>query len=190
MKTVCRRALALLLLAALLAVLSGCYVVSPQPMRRVKGTYRLVDYTVTPAHERREGYTPPTRDYVAGEGYLYTDYLVISGDGTGYYVHKTADGPAYVRQISLSFEYGEESSRIAYVILHGVTVGEVEGGIDRLGVTRDRLGYSKAAFDYTEPFTKLEKRTEGITLSFERVSGATDPSYVEKQLGTLTPYEN
>lgn len=189
MKKALRRAMAVLLTLSLLLLLSGCYVVSPQPMRRVRGTYLLTSYTVTPAHERRPGYTPVTYDYVAGEAYRYTDYLVVTDSGKGYYVHKAADAPAYVREISLSYRYSEESSRISYIVLSGITVAGIEGGVSELGVTRDHLGYSKAAFDYTEPFTKLEKRTEGISLSFERVSSATDLSYVEDRLGTLVPHE-
>ena len=184
-----KRISAVLLLLLLLAALSGCYVISPQRMWRVKGTYRLTGYTVTPSHERREGYTPRTYDYVAGEDYLYEDYLVITAEGRGYYVHKAKDAPATVQEIGLSYTYNsEDSSKVDYVTLGGLTIISLPEGAEKLGVTRDNLGYSKPGINYTEPFTGKEKTTESISVRFERVNRATDLSYVEKQLGALEAY--
>ena len=65
-----RRIISLLLIIALAVSLSGCYIVSGQKMRAVKGTYKLTTYSYTPQHERREGYTAPSYDYVNGEKYM------------------------------------------------------------------------------------------------------------------------
>lgn len=184
-----KRIAAVLLLLAMIAALSGCYITSPQWMFRVKGTYRLTSYTVTPNYERREGYTPPTSDYVAGEDYLYEDYLVVTGNGSGYYVHREKGGTAYYEAISLSYEYAEDSKKVQYVTLSGLTVATLPEGAEKLGVSKHTLGYSKVGINYTEPFTGKEKTTESISVRFERVNRATDLSYVEKQLGTLIPHE-
>ncbi len=184
-----KRISAVVLLLAMLAALSGCYVISPQRMWRVKGTYRLTGYSVTPKHERKEGYTPTTVDYVADDEYLFEDYLVITGEGRGYYVHKAKDTPATVQEISLSYEYNaEDSSKVEYVILGGLAVISLPEGAEKLGITRNNLGYSKPGIDYTELATKRPMRTESNSVRFERVNRATDLSFVEKQLGTLTPY--
>ena len=110
-------------------------------MSELKGTYRLVSYTYTPSHERKEGRTPTTYDYVNDEKYKYEDYLVITGSGRGYYAHRDASGDAYVKEITLNYEYNQEnSSRIDYVIYNdALTQGNTAGGISRLGVSGETL---------------------------------------------------
>jgi hypothetical protein len=186
-----KRIISLLLIIALAVSLSSCYVVFGQKMRTVKGTYKLTSYTYTPQHERREGYTAPTHDYVNGEKYMYEDYLVVTGTGSGYYVHKGADGDAYVKEITLSYEYDpEDSSKVNYVTFNdSISVNSDEGGRHRLGVSRNSFNYSKAAFDYTEIITKRKMRTESIGVHWEKVSRATDLSYVSEQLGELKYYD-
>ena len=95
--------LVLLLVLAFAANMAGCYMVSGQKMDKVKGTYKLTNYTYTPSYERREGYTPNSRDYINDAKYLYEDYLIITGGSTGYYVHKEANAPAYVKEVTLSY---------------------------------------------------------------------------------------
>ena len=160
-------------------------------MKAVKGTYKLTTYSYTPQHERRSGYTAPTYDYVNGEKYMYEDYLVVTGTGTGYYIHKDASGDAYVKEITLSYEYdSEDSSKVNYVTYNdSVSVNSDEGGRHRLGVTKDGFNYYKAAFDYTELITKRQMRTESISVHWEKVSRATDLTYVSEQLGELKYYE-
>ena len=187
-----KKLISILLIAVLLtASLSGCYIVSGQKMKSVKGTYKLVTYTYTPQHERRNGYTATTYDYVNGEKYMYEDYLVVTGTSTGYYIHKDASGDAYIKEITLSYEYDtEDSSKVNYVIYNdSVSVNSNEGGRHRLGVSKDSFNYSKAAFDFTELFTKREMRTESISVRWEKVSRATDLSYISEQLGELKYYE-
>ena len=81
-----KKLLALALIFSFLLAATGCYVVQSQKMRDLKGTYKLTTYTYTPKYERKEGYTPKSKDYINGEEYMYEDYLVITGEGKGYYV--------------------------------------------------------------------------------------------------------
>ena len=173
MKTM-KRWIALLLAVALLASLAGCTVIMPQRMYRLKGTYKLVQYTVTPAGEDRGA---------AATEYAYTDYLVITGDSTGYYIHKSEGEPAVVSTVALSYQYAEDSKKIEYVS-YGNTEDESPLSGIKLGVARDSLSYSKLALGYTEPFTGREMTTEGITVRFERISRKTDPAYAEGLLNT------
>lgn len=187
-----RKIISALLIVAILAVsLSGCYIVSGQKMRDVKGTYKLMTYSYTPQHERRSGYTAPTYDYVNDEKYKYEDYLIVTGTGTGYYVHTEAGGDNYIKEITLRYEYdSEDSSKVNYVIYNdSISVNSDEGGRHRLGVSKDSFNYSKSAFDYTELFTKREMRTESISVRWEKVSRAADLSYVTDLFSDLAYYE-
>ena len=187
-----KRLLSALLIVALLAVsLSGCYIVSGQKMRAVKGTYKLTTYTYTPSHERKNGYTPTTYDYVNGEKYMYEDYLIVTGTSTGYYVHTEAGGDNYVKEVTLRYEYDtEDSSKVNYVIYNdSISVNSDDGGTHRLGVNKDSFNYSKSAINYTQLITKKEMSTEAITVRWEKVSKATDLSYISEQLGELKYYE-
>ncbi|MBE6926349.1 MAG: hypothetical protein E7461_05840 [Ruminococcaceae bacterium] len=185
-----------ILLVALLIVgfavnMAGCYMVSGQKMDRVKGTYKLTNYTYTPSYERREGYTPKTRDYINDEKYLYEDYLVITGSGTGYYVHKEANAPAYVKEVRMSFEYNtDNSSLVDYVIYNdALTVSSSTNNGNRLGVSKNILNFSRPAFDYTQLFTNKPMRTEDVYVRWEKVDRATDLSYAQKQVGELKEYD-
>ena len=185
-----RRTVAMLLIAALVISLTGCYIISPQRMSELKGTYRLASYTYTPSHERKEGRTPTTYDYVNDDKYKYEDYLVITGSGRGYYAHRDASGDAYVKEITLNYEYNQEnSSRVDYVIYNdALTQGDTTGGISRLGVSGKSLNYSLVAFDYTELFTKRPMRSDERSVRWEKVDDATDLSYVTEQMGDLKSY--
>ena len=167
----------------------GCYMVSGQKMDRVKGTYKLTNYTRIPQYERREGYTPKTINYLTDEDYQYEDYLIVTGNGSGYYVHKDVNTPAYSKEVTLSYQYDDEnSSLVEYVVYNDSVSVNASSGVNKLGVTKGYLNYSKPAFDYTEIFTKRPMRTEDIGVRWEKVDKATDLSYVEKQLGTLKKY--
>ena len=187
-----RKIISALLIVALLAVsLSGCYIVSGQKMRNVKGPYKLTTYTYTPQHERKSNYTALSYDYVNDERYKYEDYLIVTGTGTGYYVHTEAGGDNYIKEITLSYEYdSEDTSKVNYVTYNdSLSVNSDEGGRHRLGVSKDGFNYYKAAFDYTELFTKREMRTESLSVHWEKVSRATDLSYVNELFGNLPYYE-
>ncbi|MBE6983722.1 MAG: hypothetical protein E7435_05520 [Ruminococcaceae bacterium] len=182
--------LSVLLIAALLAAMSGCYVIRGQKMDKVKGTYKLTNYTYTPSYERREGYTPDRRDYINDEKYQYEDYLIITGSGSGYYVHKEVGAPAFVREVTLSYEYSQEdSSKVEYVVWNDAISKNQTSDIYRLGVNGKSLNHSIAAFDYTQLFTKKQMRSEDLYVRWEKVDNATDLSYAQKQLGTLKEYD-
>jgi hypothetical protein len=160
--------------------------VSGQKMDRVKGTYKLTSYTRIPQYERREGYTPKTINYLTDEDYQYEDYLIVTGNGSGYYVHKDVNTPAYSKEVTLSYQYDEEnSSLVEYVVYNDSVSVNASSGVNKLGVTKGYLNYSRPAFDYTELFTKRPMRSEDISVRWERVDKATDLSYVEEELGVL-----
>lgn len=167
----------------------GCYMISGQKMDKVKGTYKLTSYTYTPSYERREGYTPKTYDYVSGEDYLYEDYLVVTGAGTGYYVHKDVNNAAYSKEVNLSYMYNaEDSSQVEYVIWNDAVSGNSDSRGHKLGIAKNRLNFSLPAFDYTQLFTKKKMRSDDMYVSWEKVDKATDLSYVKNQLGELKEY--
>lgn len=185
---VLKRMLAVLLTASLLMTLAGCYLISGQKMKTVKGTYKLTNYTYIPKHE--QGKTPNTVNYLEDEEYLYEEYLIVTGEGRGYYVHKDANTPAYVKEVTLSYRYSaEDSSRVEYVIFNDALTVNSESGKNRLGVNKNTLGYSLPAIDYTELITKRKMRSEDMSVRWEKVDRATDLSYVEEQLGTLKRYD-
>ena len=189
MKTV-KHLLALLLIATILLSTVSCYFISGQKMRIVKGTYKLTHYSYTPSYERKEGYTPQTRDYVGGEEYLYEDYLIITGASTGYYVHKAVGVDPYVKEITLSYEYDDEdSSKVEYVIYNDAISINENSGIHRLGVTKNNLNYTKNAIDYTELFTKRPMRSEALSVRWTKVDKATDLSFVREQFSNLKKYD-
>lgn len=183
--------LVLLLVIAFAANMAGCYMVSGQKMDKVKGTYKLTNYTYTPSYERREGYTPNSRDYINDEKYLYEDYLIVTGGSTGYYVHKEANAPAYVKEVTLSYEYNaEDSSKVEYVIYNdALTVSSSTNNGNRLGVSGKVLNFSRPAFDYTQLFTKKPMRSEDLYVRWEKVDRATDLSYAKAQIGDLKEYD-
>lgn len=183
--------IALTLVLALLLSMTSCYVISGQRMYRLKGTYKLTRYTYTPKYERKDGVTPLSYDYVNDAEYKYEDYLVITGTGSGYYVHKDAGGEAYVKEITLSYEYSEDKpSKVEYVIFNdSLTVNADEGGYNRLGVAKNNLNYSKAAFDYTTIIGKTPMRSESLSIRWEKVDKATDLSYVNEQIDGLKYYK-
>ena len=189
MKTL-KRALIAMLIMALMLTLAGCYMISGQKMRTVRGTYQLTNYTYTPKYERKEGYTPRTFNYIEDEEYQYEDYLIITGTDIGYYVHKEANAPAYVKEVTLSYEYDDEdASKVEYVIFNDALTVNEDSGFNRLGITKNSLNYSKSGFDYTELLTKRPMHSEAISVRWTKVSRDTDLKYAENQLGELKKYD-
>ena len=185
-----KRLIAICLVVAFMAAFAGCYMVSGQKMKNLKGTYKLTHYTRTPKHERKEGYTQKTTNYLEDADYMYEDYLIITGSGMGYYVHKQVNEPAYVKEVTLRYEYNsEDSSKVDYFIFNDAISVDEDSDIHRLGVAKNNLNYTKAAIDYTELFTKRPMRTEALSVRWEKVSKDTDFEYVEEQLGALIEYE-
>ncbi len=180
-----------LLVIAFAVAMVGCYFVDSQKMDKVKGTYKLVNYTYVPSYERKEGYTPNRRDYINDEKYLYEDYLIVTGTSTGYYIHKDASGEAYVKEVTLSYEYdAEDSSKVEYVTYYdALNVGSTTNNGNHLGVSKGGLNFSRPAFDYTQLFTGKKMRSEDLDVNWEKVDKATDLSYVKKQIPSLKEYD-
>ncbi len=180
-----------LLVIAFAATLTGCYMISGQKMNEVKGTYKLKSYTYTPSYERKEGYTPNSTDYINDEKYLYEDYLIVTGTSTGYYVHKEANAPAYVKEVTLSYEFDvKDSSKVEYVIYNdALTAGNTTNDGNRLGVSRSGLNFKRPSLDYTQLFTHKKMRSEYLYVYWEKVDKATDLSYAKKQVGDLKEYD-
>ena len=170
------------LLAMIITVCaSGCFMVSGQKMKDVKGTYKLTNYIYTPKYERKEGYTPKTVDYLADYGYEV--YLIVTGNGNGYYVHKDNETPAYAKQALLSYEYDEDDSSMVEFVSYSL---DYSGTWNKFGVTKNKLNYSKPAFDYTELITKKNMRSESVDKDWQKVSSAIDLSYVQSVFSDLT----
>lgn len=179
-----------LVLVMMASSVFGCYFIQAQPMSKVKGTYKLTRYTYTRAYEKKEGYTPRSYNYVEDADFLFEDYLVVTGTGNGYYVHKAVDTPAFSKEVTLSYEYNQEdSSKIDYVIQNDAISINSTSDTHKLGVMKDVLNYSKQAIDYTQLFTNKPMRTEELSIRWEKVSNATDLSFVESQLGTIKKYD-
>ena len=172
-----------LLTAFSLMLLSGCMMINAQKMRVVKGTYKLSSYTYTPEYERKEGYTPKTVDYIADKG--YEEYLVITGEGIGYFAHKDNDGNAYITEVQLSYEYHEEDSSKVKVVKYKKST---DSQAQELGVQKGRLNYSKPSINYTQLITKKEMTTSSWSVAWEKVDGATDVSYAKAKLGNVAQY--
>ncbi len=190
MKKLTKYLLSVLLVAATLTTTVGCYIISGQKIDKVKGTYKLTTYTYIEKHERKDGYTPTTINYIEDAAYQYEDYLVITGSGTGYYIHKDAKTPAFAKEVTLSYEYDpEDTSKLQYVIFNDALTVDENTGSNKLGVTKNGLNYTKTAFNYTQLITKKEMRSESITVRWQKVDKATDLSYVEKQLGSVKKYD-
>ena len=153
-------------------------------MKNVKGTYQLTRYTYTPSYERKEGYTPKTIDYIEDKGYEV--YLVVTGTGEGYYVHKDNDTPAYCLNVSMAYEYSQDdSSKVDYVKYQ---TSLSNGSWNSFAVTKDALNYSLPAFDYTQLFTVKKMRSEAVDKDWKKISAATDLTYVKTKFTDLKEY--
>lgn len=173
-----------LLIIAFAAMLTGCYVVSGQKMNKLKGTYKLTSYTYTPSYSDKNGYVPATRDYINDERYKYEDYLVITGESMGYYVHKEANAPAYVKEVTLSYEHNaEDSSKIDYVTYKDALAKNQTPDGSHLGVSGKTLNFSAPSIHIGS------QHTRDCYVRWEKVDNATDLSYAKQQLGELKEYD-
>lgn len=140
-------------------------------MWRVKGTYELTSYS------RTNGKTNATTNYLETQGYQV--YLVVTGNSSGYLVYKdNDDGVSYYKTITLIYTYNEENDKkVDYVAFN------YAGEEQKFGVTKDHLNYSRPAIKLSENFY-----SDGISIGWTRKDRATNLSFVEEQLGTLTAY--
>ena len=152
-------------------LLAGCYMVSGQTMSKVKGTYELTSYS------RTNGKTNSVTNYLENG---YKAYLIVTGANEGYYVISDGETQPYYRMATLSYLYDEEdASKVEYVIYR------LEGSTEeqKLGVNKDGLNFSRPAVKLSE-----NMYSDGLSMTFKKVSKKTDLSYAEEKLGTLAQY--
>ena len=171
MKTI--RILSLVLtLTLVVAFASSCYIAMGTTMKKAKGTYELTSYSIT------DGKTNEVRNKITEDGVKV--YLVVTGESRGYYVYQSNDTPAYYREVNLSYEYSEEDSKkLTYVIYRF-------DGAD----SDQRLGVNAGSMNFSRPAIKLSDKiySDGISMSWKKVSSAVDLSYVTEQMGEIPPY--
>lgn len=161
-----------MLLVAMVMVLSvGCYIISGQKLSKVKGTYQLVSYT------RTNGKTNAVTDYLSKNG--YQAFLVVTGENEGYYVSRDNETEASYRKVSLTYTYStEDSSKLEYVTYRFAGSDE-----QKLGVSSNTLSFSRPAIKLSEMIY-----SDGLSMSWNRVDDAVDLSYVQAQWGTVAEY--
>ncbi|MBQ7369346.1 MAG: hypothetical protein IJW58_00045 [Clostridia bacterium] len=176
------RKICMILATALTMVfLAGCYVVQAQPMKNVKGTYQLTKYTYTRAYDH--GKPKPTAiDYIVDRG--FEEYLVVTGTGAGYFVHKDNETEAYCLNVNLAYQNSEEDSskidRFKYQIPLDNSWSE------DFGVTKGGLNYYLPSVNWGQWLGHSKE----VDIDWKKVSDATDLSYVETKFPNLTKYTN
>ena len=146
----------------------GCYMISGQPMNKLKGTYELKSYSWT------NGKNNATTNYMVS--IEYAAYLVVTGTSEGYYVWKSTDTSPTKIPVSLTYEYSQEdSSKVEYVYY------------TREGYEPKKFGVNKKNLNFNKPVVKFSETvyTNGEEMSFLKVSNATDLSYVIAEWGEL-----
>ena len=154
---------------------AGCYAVNAQPMKNIKGTYKLTHYTSTRKAKNSENVltTTTTDSLTTNEMEVY---LVLTGSSISYCYYKTADG-AYAYELSTTYEANEEDSSKYDFVSFG-TYPFLNSDISRLGITKSGLNFSRPPM-YWEPFGQPQS-TLGYDVNLQKVDKATDLSYVEK----------
>ncbi len=145
---------------------TGC-LVQPQKMEKLKGTYKMVTYTMT--------FEEKTTNVMEAQGLEV--YLVITGESKGYYAKKSNDVLAYVKEVDLVYEADEEDSdKIQKVNFKDSKEYKITWG-NSLYVIKDEV-YFKCP-----EVAKQEERH----IRYEKVSDKTDLSYVKEKLGSDVP---
>lgn len=175
------RVLCLAIVTTLLTLftLSSCMIIQSQRMKDVTGTYELTSYTYTPSYQEGQR-VPATINYIQDRGYKV--YLVVTGNGSGYYVHSDNSTPAYSVPVVLSYEYDQEdSSKVSYVNVKKPDYTDYES----FGVTKDSLNRSTPSITVPGLFGLPGTTTESLHKAWRKVDKATDLSYVKEQFEAL-----
>ncbi len=162
---------------------AGCYVTNAQPMKKIKGTYKLTQYKTTDKrYDENDSVVTTVVDKIVEEGMEV--YLVVTGESTGYYAYKDKETEAYAQEVELYYEASpEDTSEYTFVGYRVNTYSD----FDKFGVTKNRLNKSVPSI-----CMKIKDRPmyqQGYDKDWEKVSDAIDLSYVSAQLGGLTPYK-
>ena len=155
--------------------LSGCYIVNSGKLSQIEGTYVLTGYSTYENKMELMGIKL---------------YVIIRADGQGYFAYSDNDTPLYFSPLRCHYVSDTEKSGFySYVEIDFNGDGEW----DRFGIDcrlfERHLNYSKPI--YKGNILKGDFGVDYyITSSFDRVSGATDLSYVKSVLGDaeLVPY--
>lgn len=88
---------------------TGCYTAVPQKMWKVKGTYKLTNYSRTMGKNNST-----STDYLKEKEIVA--YLVVTGKSVGYYIYQDKDTPMTKENVSLRYEYStDEPNKVAHV---------------------------------------------------------------------------
>ena len=148
---------------------AGCYVVQAQPMKNVKGTYKLTHYSATYKAKNSSGVVTTTTTDRLAENEMEV-YLVVTGSSTGYCYYKNKDG-AYAYEVRLGYLANEEdSSKFDYVLLNDT----------KLAITQNGLNFSRIP-TYIEIFG-VPSSTYGYDVNLQKVDNATNLSYVTEKV--------
>ena len=178
-----KKALALVicfcLVATLFVALTACYVSKPATMAELVGTYALKSFTRTPKTEGEEKADPinlmEQRGIVA--------YLVVKDDGFGYYVYKDSDTALSAEQIKIHYTMDGEDETLVKEINYDNGSGRTGYDHQYPGSGRETLGLTFAKKKKTLNFSNLQTKQYSQSVSYEKVSNASDLSFVNKKLG-------
>ena len=166
--------LVLILILSVAAVLSGCYVVKSGKMSQIEGTYQLTGYSgKTNYLEERE----------------ITLFMVIRGDGTGYYAYKSNTEEPHIAELRCRFTSDPENpGTYSYVEINFTGSGEpcklaVNAPVWDIGTNLNSQTIVWKPIVWGEP---LEVDYH-LSVSFKRVDRATDLSYINNNFGAYTP---
>ncbi len=160
-------ALAVILMLSTLAF-SGCYVISSGTIKQVSGTYKLTKYT-------------DKVDRLETDGIEL--YLVLSSGSTGYFAYRDNETAGYTRTVSIRYiEDTEEPGKYSYVEVDFEGKGEYEKFGIYCKLFERKLNATRTKWK-GNPFEGTLQVDYTISIGFERVSSATDLSYVNKHFG-------
>ena len=162
----------LMVVMMLVFVCSGCYMIKGQKMKDVKGTYELSYYS------RTNGKTNAVTNYMADYG--YKAYLVVTGEGEGFYVYTNDDTAPTYRKVTFTYGYSEEDSSIVEYVTYRFT-GTTEE--QKVGVNGKDLNFSRPPLKITDTIY-----SDGLSIGWKKVSKAVDLSYATEQFGELVEY--
>ena len=156
---------------AVMFVAAGCYMIKGQKMSKVKGTYELTSYS------RTNGKTNSVTDYLT-DGYVA--YLIVTGTSEGYYVISDGENDPYYKNATLSYLYNQEDASIVEYVIYRLEGSSEE---QKLGVAGGNLNFSRPAIKFSE-----NVYSDGLSMSFKKVSKKTDLSYAQEKLGNIAQY--
>ncbi len=177
--------LSFVVLATLTFFLVSCYQSKPGYMKDLTGTYELTKYT----YRLKDAEADEDKDNMLKVNSIKA-YLVISSDGTGYYVYKSNNHPLKAEEVRITYEYDTEETNKIREIYYTNGVSNSSSGLPGNG--HESLGLLFKLFSKTLNMTHVAifGNKYQSSVSYKRVSRKTDLSYVSKKMGeTLSANE-